>query len=380
MSKVASGNQGLSSLPSSEEQSFLSKWWWAVLFSIAIIGIIIVTVSISDSQDLPLTIIGAVLGVAMTVFATFFLFKGQAKQQAELASQQSVLQSEMLKQQNHIEREGEKETEIFKQKLSNYQAFLSALSEYLSSKERSAKIKLKFQTAALAMHAGYSNLAAVNSIVKTIIDGNNGEEMDDRELIPALFNLSQIFRDELYGKKDAKEDVKDKENSEGFLRFKESIVSFADAIEDSDEEVDKSEIEAEDAQEAVDAKEESVENWEEYVNGLKGWSVSYKKGNIILVNEETPALIEFKLKSGYYVVASSYGDDKEYPKYLQKDIKTSSRSGVNWWRSLNTLRNYRVKSGELVDNLSSNEAARALVMRWINRLTTLADDYNPKKS
>lgn len=353
----------------SGKQSFMSKWWWAVLFTIAIIGIILVTVSISDSQDLPLTIIGAVLGVAMTVFATFFLFKGQSKQQASLAFQQSELQSQMLEQQNKIEREGERETEIFKQKLRNYQAFLDALSEYLTTKERTAKKKLIFQTAALAMHAGYDNLSQVNTIVKTIIDSNNGDSIEDVQLVPALFDLSKIFRDELYPKKE------DGKNSMEYERFKDSVISFAQSMENSDDEADKADIEAEDAQETLDSNEGNIEDWNDYVASLKGWNISYKKGNIILTNAKTPAIVEFKLKNGYYVVTSSYGDDKEYPKYLQKEIKTSSRSGLNWWRSLNTLRNYRVKSGELIENLPNNEAARALVIRWINRLTSLADDY-----
>ncbi len=351
-----------------------SKTWW-ILFSVSILAIALITVALIDSKDLPITIIGAVLGVVMTVFASFILLKGQSEQQAELADKQSKLQTELqlklTETQNKIEREGEKETEIFKQKLTNYQEFLNALNEYLSTKERSAKIKLKFQTAALAMHADYYNLADINLIVKAIIDGNNGEDMDDEQLIPALFNLSKIFRNELYGKP-----ANDK--TPGYERFEESIFSLAQTIENSDVEADSSEIEAEDAQEAADVKEESAENWEEYVEGLKGWKVTYKKGNILLANGKTPAVIEFKLKSGYYVVASSYGDDKEYPKYLQKDIKASSRSGSNWWRSLNTLRNYRVKSGELVENLSTNDAARALVIRWIDRLTALADDYNTK--
>ncbi len=351
-----------------------SKTWW-ILFSVSILAIALITVALIDSKDLPITIIGAVLGVVMTVFASFILLKGQSEQQAELADKQSKLQTELqlklTETQNKIEREGEKETEIFKQKLKNYQLFLDALNEYLSTKERSAKIKLKFQTAALAMHADYYNLAEINLIVKAIIDGNNGEDMDDEQLIPALFNLSKIFRNELY-------DNLANDKPTGYERFKETINSLAQTIENSDVEADSSEIEAEDAQEVSDFKEESVEKWEEYVQGLKVWKDTYKKGNILLSSVKTPAVVEFKLKSGYYVVASSYGDDKEYPKYLQKDIKTSSRSRANWWRSLNTLRNYRVKSGELVENLSTNDAARALVIRWINRLTSLADEYTPK--
>jgi len=52
---------------------FEHLWGWS--FAIAILGIIIVTFVISDTRELPMTIIGAVLGVAMTVFATFFSFQ-----------------------------------------------------------------------------------------------------------------------------------------------------------------------------------------------------------------------------------------------------------------------------------------------------------------
>lgn len=361
--------------------SFTKTWW--ILFCISILAIAFITVSLIDSKELPITIIGAMLGVVMTVFASFILLKGQSEQQAELADKQLKLQTELqlklTETQNKIEKEGAKETEIFKQKLINYQEFLNALNEYLSTKERSAKIKLKFQTSALAMHAEYENLAQINIIVKTIIDGNNGDDMDDEKLIPALFNLSKIFRDELYIKKDKEYGEKDKENLEAYLRFKDSIKSFAQAIENSDDEADKSDVEAEDEQENLNANDGITENWDEYCHRLKGWTLSYKKGNIVVASNKTPAVIEFKLKSGYYVVASSYGEDKLYPKYLQKEIKASSRSGVNWWRSLNTLRNYRVKSGELVNNLSNNDAARALVIRWIDRLTSLAEDYNTKQ-
>lgn len=44
---------------------------WGRAFATAILGIVIVAVVISDSRELPVTIIGAVLCVVMTVFAAF---------------------------------------------------------------------------------------------------------------------------------------------------------------------------------------------------------------------------------------------------------------------------------------------------------------------
>lgn len=118
--------------PSSTEK------WWAYLFALSIIGIVAVTVALYESRELPLAIIGATLGVAMTVFATYFLFKGQSKQQMML-----------LKEQHDIERKQEKEVEVFKQKLNTYNSFLNALRSYVTDKAVSSKKEVIFHAMAI---------------------------------------------------------------------------------------------------------------------------------------------------------------------------------------------------------------------------------------
>ena len=332
--------------------------WW-LLFAVCIIGLAIVTVLLIDIKELPITIIGALLGVAMTVLATYFLFKGQSKLQRDLVNEQSKQQLNMVNE----ELKQEKEVEIFKARLKAYQDFLDSLSAYLQTKQEADKSKLKFHTAALAMHGDKKSLTQVNNTVKAIIDECNGENRDDGKLIPALFNLSEIFRQDLYP-----ETVSESSDDKNFT---DSITKFAESTRIADDYTDKSAIEAEDAAQILDIDSEAsagIISWDSYVDSLKDWKVSCRKGGIKLEKADSNIIIEFKLKSGYYVVASSDGDDKEYPIKLKNQFKNSCRSGANWWRPLNTLRNYRVKAGTLHDEISTNDGARAVVINWIDKI------------
>ncbi|MBD5380163.1 MAG: hypothetical protein HDR74_09865 [Bacteroides sp.] len=334
------------------------SWWW-LFFAVCIIGLAIVTVLLIDIKELPITIIGALLGVAMTVLATYFLFKGQSKLQRDLVNEQSKQQLYMVNE----ELKQEKEVEIFKARLKAYQDFLDSLSAYLQTKQETDKSKLKFHTAALAMHGDKKSLTKVNNTVKTIIDECNGENSDDRKLIPALFNLSEIFRQDLYPEVET-ESADDK-------NFTDSITEFAESSRYADGYTDQSAIEAEDVEQALNIDSDStsvITSWDSYVESLKDWKVSSQKGEIKLQKIDSSILIEFKLKSGYYVVASNDGDDREYPIKLKNQFKSSYRSGANWWRPLNTLRNYRVKAGTLSDEIGTNDGARALVINWIDKI------------
>ena len=331
-----------------EKSTSTTEKWWAYLFAISIIAIAAVTVALSDKNELPLTIIGALLGVAMTVFATYFLFKGQSKQQVAMINEE-------LKQ--------KQEVEIFKARLKAYEIFFDALCAYIETKQETAKSKLKFHTAALAMHGDLNRLAEVNEIVKTIIDQCNGDHKNDVKLIPALFKISEIFRAELYPE-EMSQLIPNK-------NFAESVKAFAESAYYGDEAPDQAVLDAEDAEQVLEisnsGSNETID-WDSYVNSLNDWNIICKKGEIRLESIHSEVIIEFKLKSGYYVVASSNGTDKEYPIELKNRFKGSFRSGVNWWRPLNTLRNYRVKSGALPDEISTNEGARAVVISWIEKL------------
>lgn len=336
------------------QQSYLEKWW-GFAFAIAIIGIVVVTVFLADSRELPLTIIGAVLGVAMTVFATFFLFKGQSKQQIVL-----------LEEQHRIERDQENETEIFKQKLNTYQQFLDALCKYVTTKSDEAQSELKFRTAALAMHGDTRQLTALNLEISEIIAIYDDEVPDDKKLIQALFSIAELFGSELYP---GREFVRNAE-------YDTSIENLARVIDDSASSSGLSEIEAEDKDsEKSDAQEaENMESWAQKLSELKsyGWNVVIDsvRDSISLSNSAAQRYISFYKKGRFYVVQAQGADgDSEYSKTLKALHKGSRRSNI-WWRELTSLPNYGVSNG-LSKAVETNSKARAVVIKWIERLINI---------
>lgn len=349
----------------SDTQSFLEKWWWAILFSLAILGIIVVTISISDTQDLPLTIIGAVLGVAMTIFATFFLFRGQSKQQASLAFQQSELQSLILRQQNEIERKREKETEIFKQKLNNYQAFLDALCKYVETKDEASKSSLKFRTAALAMHCDEKQITETNNAVGEIINMFKTQYSDDEKLLITLFGISDVFKGALYP-----DNITN--HSEEYLK---SIKTLTETFEQEDIESSDPEEEAKDTQEQeekIDQESRIVEGWQDYVGSLvnQGWKVDIENDKINLTKTDAVASIRIRKprKGTFYIIeVISNSNDSDFTKGLKVQFK-GARSGGLWWRELTSLRSYGVTNGELTESLEDNIKARTLIIKWIDNL------------
>lgn len=334
-----------------DRQTVLEKWW-GLAFAIAMIGIVVVTVSLADSRELPLTIIGAVLGVAMTVFATFFLFKGQSKQQIAL-----------LEVQHRIERNQKNETEIFKQKLNTYQQFLDALCKYVTTKSDEAQSELKFRTAALAMHGDTYQLTALNREISEIIAIYDDEIPDDKKLIRALFSIAELFGAELYP---GREIVRNTD-------YETSIENLARVIDDSASNSELSEIEAEDKDSEIsDAHEaENMESWTQMVSDLrtKGWNTAVDpiKDTITISNPTSGQVISFYKKGRFYVVQAQGKDgDTEFSKALKTRYKGSRRSNI-WWRELTSLPNYGVSNG-LSTAIETNDKARAVVVKWIARL------------
>lgn len=337
-----------------DRQTFLEKWW-SFAFAIAIIAIAVVSVSLADSRELPLTIIGAVLGVAMTVFATFFLFKGQSKQQIAL-----------LEEQHRIERDQENETEIFKQKLNAYQQFLDALCKYVTTKSDGAQSELKFRTAALAMHGDTRQLTALNREISAIIAIYDDEVPDDQKLIQALFSIAELFGSELYPERAFVRNVE----------YETSIENLAHIIDDSTSSSELSEIEAEDKESEKSDEQEAknMESWAQKLSELEsnGWNVVIDpvKDTISVSNPVAQHKISFYKKGRFYVVQAQGAEgDSEYSKTLKAMHKGSRRSNI-WWRELTSLPNYGVSNG-LSTAVDTNNKARAVVIKWINKLTNI---------
>lgn len=325
----------------SVQKSSLSEQLWGWAFAMAILGIVIVAFTISDTRELPMTIIGAVLGVAMTVFATFFLFKGQAKQQTAMLNQQ---------------REQEKDVEIFKQKLNSYNAFLDSLRKYVTESNEITKKEVIFNAMAIRMHCSASIIESIDENITTIIK-DAGEDAEVRSLVWSLNKIACLFREELYG--------------ESYNADSKKLQEFEKAISGSTEEPTEEQKKTqttEDEREDADIAEKTVPGWDEITNRLKGdgWHLENGKDSFRLTSSATPVVISVHRKKGKYVVEASKGDDCNFSQALKTSFKGARRYGT-WWREL-PISNYGVTEGSLLEQLPANDRARVSVIKWIDKL------------
>lgn len=368
---------------SNDNKSLWHEKIWAWAFAITILGIIAVTYVISEAHELPMTIIGAVLGVAMTVFATYFLFQGQSKQQeammrkqselqmsmiqkqselqSEMMHRQSEIQKAMMREQHDIEGIQEKESEIFKQKMASYTRFLDALRNYVTEPTEPHKKEVIFHAMALRIHtnADISNDLDSN-IIKLIKD--TGTDAEVKTLVESLNAIACIFGKELYG-----------ESAESTT----NVGAFVAAISGSQEEPtedeklkDAAEEEKEDAKALQDSK---LTGWADKIKSLKtqGWNLTEGDDSLTLSSDSTPVVISIYRKKGKYIVEATKEDDSDFSKALKNSFKGSRRYGT-WWREL-PINNYGVTEGSLLAQLPINDRARASVIKWIDKLLNVIE-------
>lgn len=325
-------------------QSTVTEKWWGYFFAIAILCIGIVTFAVADSRDLPLTIIGAVLGVAMTVFATYFLFKGQSNQQLAMLQEQS----------RH-----EKESEIFKQKLASYNRFLDALRKYVTESTPSNKKEVIFHAMALRMHSKPEVVEALDTNIIYLIK-STGSEKEVETLVESLNSIDCVFGKELYG-----EATGSSKNLEAFI----------EAISGSQEEPSENEklieAEAEEKEDTTTIQESSIISWDDQIQSLKaqGWKYTPASDSFTLTSDSSPVVISVYRKKGKYVVEATKEGDNTFSQNLKDNFKGSRRYGT-WWREL-PINNYGVTEGTLLNQLPINDKARTSVIKWISKLMSV---------
>ena len=352
-----------------------SKTWW-VVFCIAILAIVVVTVALVDSHDLPVTIIGAVLGVIMTVFASFILLKGQSEQQADLDEKQIKLQAELaekqtklqqdlqqqlVESQHAIERKEHRDSTIFIEKLSTYNNFLSALSDYVIENSEDNKKALIFNTMAIQMHADPGVVQSfIDNVIEVIRTTGNGDKTEVAKLIEALNRISVIFRSELYPSCTPDHNI---------LKLDKFIDAIAGSQVEQTEEQKEKENEAEQKEDEEAVSNSKIQSWDSKIKKLasKGWTLENGNDSFSLSSNDSPVKISVYRKKGKYVVEAVKGDDSDFSQTLKDNFRGSRRYGT-WWREL-PINNYGVSEGTLLTQLPTNDRARASVIKWIDRLT-----------
>lgn len=316
--------------------------WWAFFFAIAIVGVAVITVLLVDNKDLPLTIVGALLGVSMTVFATYFLFKGQSNLQSEILEQQQKQQLEC---------------ETFKQKLSSYRLFLNAFQKYVSKPDEDTKKEVIFHTMAIRMHCDDSIIEALDKNILQILKDTQGDD-EIPTLIVSLNNIAYIFRSELYGSP-----IPAAVNN--LIEFGQVIKESAD-VSSPEQKQEELEADAKDDEAAVASS--RIMSWDDKVKDLasKGWTIKNGDDSFELSSPANPMIISVYRKKGKYVVSATKEEDSAFSQRLKDNYGGSRRYGT-WWREL-PISNYKVTEGTLLTQLPINDKARFSVIKWIDKL------------
>ena len=328
---------------SASESSSLYEKRWGWFFAVSIVGLIVVTYSLAETKELPMTIIGAVLGVAMTATATFSLFKGQSKQQVAMINEE-------LNQQ--------KEVEIFKERLKAYNSFLDALRKYVTNPSPEGKKEVIFHAMAIRMHSDAKVIEALDKNIVTLIESTGGESEDElKKMVGSLNEIACIFGNELY------EDNKSVNgNIDAFVK------AIFGAQEDQSENEKRIEMADEEKEDEAALKESLVLAWDEKLKDLKaqGWSYIPENDSFKLKSESNPVIISVYRKKRKYVVDATKEDDSDFSQGLRDNFSGSRRYG-KWWREL-PIDNYGVRKGTLLEQLPTNDKARASVIKWIDKL------------
>ena len=289
-------------------------------------------------NDLPFQTFAALIGVIITAIITGVLLKGQSDS----------------------ERIQKEQSEIFKEKLSTYNNFLTALCAYVTDSTEKNKKALIFYTMAIRMHAKPETVQQFTEKVTEIIRSTgSGDSSEVSDLVKTLSEISQLFHNELYDEKDAAD-------------LANTLESFVTAISGSQveptEEQKEKDAEAEQKEDEEAVSNSKIQAWDAKIKELasKGWTLENGNDSFALSSKDSPVKISVYRKKGKYVVEATKEGDSDFSQTLKDNFKGSRRYGT-WWREL-PISNYGVTDGTLLSQLPVNDKARASVIKWIDKL------------
>lgn len=317
---------------------------WTV-YSI-VIGLTIVACAVAvvlrlfSVNDLPFQTFAALIGVIITAIITGVLLQGQSDS----------------------ERIQKEQSEIFKEKLSTYNNFLTALCTYVTDSTEKNKKALIFYTMAIRMHAKPETVKLFTEKVTEIIRSTTGkgDSTEVSKLVQTLSDISQLFHNELYNEMDSS-DLADVLQS--------FVVAISGSQVEQTEEEKQQEKEEELKEDEAAVSNSKIQSWDAKVQELasKGWTLTNGDDSLTVTSKESPVTISVYRRKGKYVVEATKGDDSDFSQLLKDNYGGSRRYGT-WWREL-PISNYGVKQNTLLAQLPVNDRARASVIKWIDKLT-----------
>lgn len=166
-----------------------SPFFIPLVVSLTLLVIFVAIATLSGTwpgNDFSAQVLAALSGAIVTTIITLFLLKGQTEN----------------------EEKKDKDSKIFEEKLKIYKEFLDTLCTVVQDQHitTSEEIILQFQVASIATHTRPESIETISENVKEIIlnikNFKQGEEDKSKDMLQYLFNIAEVFHQELYGFED----------------------------------------------------------------------------------------------------------------------------------------------------------------------------------
>ena len=329
----------------------------AIVLSVILILAMLMVVSdplgLFTRHDVSYEFLAACIGAIVTSIIAALLLNSQTKQQKKLQEEATRQELDQIKK-----------TKQYEEKLRIYQDYLLALSKVIEDRDLSEKekITMQFRTAILAMHTDPEHVVGISNHFKEVFeclckDRKDGKEYDAKKLQEHLFDIVQIYRDELYP------DCSDQNSPR---EYQEACKIFGDAFDGMDNgEIVKKQQNRPGVPD--DDWEVSKSRWKEKQWELEediDWIRLYRKdanGNA-RVGE-----IHFGFDEGHYYILAKYGNNTDFAKALKWD-NGGRRSYGTWWVYLDEKPICDMKEGEFGLVSEQSENVRKILVSWFDYL------------
>ena len=306
-------------------------------------SLILLAVSLFQGKSLLAEIATVLLGAMVTVVITYSLLKSQTAEQEKLqrASEELIL-------------DREKNTKVYKEKLSIYKKYFESLCDILEKRKISdeQQIQLQFQIASIALHTPYDKIekitASLNKMLECIKIQNN-KIQGDMDFMRALLGIVGTFKTELYSSNLGATNQDYIEHIIANLEkaFKGTDTDDAPAIVNN----------AECSTRAMGGLFEELKISEKYrkepcwSEGRWCCSKLFSDG-LQWRDKEGKGIVEIGFYQGHYYMQANYPNATEFAKTM-KWRYGGRRSYGQWWKHLDAF--YDIKQGEFLKVFAEDE-------------------------
>ena len=343
-----------------------------------LICVIAVAFNVFTDMELPGRIMAAILGVVITATITQVLLQGQTQKEGTL----------------------KRDSKVFEEKLKIYQNFLNTLYKAVEDGEltEKEKMELQFQTSLVAMHCDPKHIktlsSAVNGVVKNTCPNKNGGARQLTALLENLFDVVEVFRQDLYPDEFKQFDEEDRRKAieefnkayqnakEGEEAPQEHLIVDLNLLSDVQKQISRmatsneTEASSDNEQKANDVTTgEPSSLWEDALKRWKdaGWVVNPNPTSedcplLLKRTDGNPGVISMGFYDGHYYLQAEYEKDTYFSQCLKWE-NGGRRSYGAWWEYPPLALD--IQQGEFLQNFKASLKLQEYIINKVEYLQSV---------